>query len=143
MTTVGDKDPTPNTRSATPEKPLSRAEWQLMNLCWRLGNKSTARQIYEASLELKERDYRTVKTMLDRMAAKGYLTVEKLGPLSLFTPAIERRRVIGEAIRDFVDVVLDRALAPLFVHLATEDELELSDEEIAALEDLIEKGKEP
>ena len=123
-------------------KPLSRAEWQLMNLCWRLGQ-STARQVWEASLELKHRDYRTVKTMLDRMASKGYLEVEKLGPLSLFTPTIERRKAVGEAVQDFVDVVLDRALAPLFVHLADEKDLELSDDELAALEKLLDRRKEP
>ena len=33
---------------------LSRAEWALMNLCWRLGT-ATARQIHEESLAIKRR----------------------------------------------------------------------------------------
>ena len=123
-------------------KALSRGEWRLMNLCWRLG-RSTARQVYEASPELKKRDYRTVKTMLDRIAAKGYLTIDKLGPLSLYTPAVERRQAISDAIQDFVDVVLDRTLAPLFVHLASRRELELGDDELEALEKLLHREEEP
>ena len=95
---------------------LSKAEWQLMNLCWKLG-RSTARQIYEASLEQKRRDYQTVKTLLDRMAAKGYLRVEKLGRLCLFRPAVKRSRTVAAAIEEFLGTVLDNTPAPLFLHL--------------------------
>lgn len=120
-----------------PLNKLSRAEWQIMSLCWRLG-RSTARQVYEASLEHKKRNYRTIKTLLDRIAAKGYLRVEKLGPLSIFTPIVERRRAVGEAIRDFIDVVLDHTLAPLFIHLTEKEEL--SEDELRALEQLLDRG---
>ncbi len=107
-----------------------------MNLCWKRG-RATARQIYEDSLARRRRDYRTVKTMLDRIAAKGYLKVEKLGPLCLYTPVVSRREATSRAIREFIDVVLDRTLAPLFLHLAEEEELD--EEELAALRRLIEK----
>lgn len=113
---------------------LSRSEWALMNLCWQLG-KATARQIYEASLVLKQRDYRTVKTLLDRMAAKGWLKVEKLGPLCLFSPAVPRARAQGRAIREFLSNVMGDTLAPLFVHLSKDRRL--SKEEAAELRHLL------
>ena len=105
---------------------LSRTEWTIMQLCWRLG-RATARQIHEASDG--RRDYRTVKTLLDRMAGKGFLRVEKLGRLSLFVPAVSRQRALSEVIADFVDDVLERSVAPLYLHLAERDDL--SPEEVA------------
>lgn len=113
---------------------LSKAEWTLMNLCWEMG-RATAREIYDASLKLKKRDYQTVKTLLDRMAAKGFLKVEKQGPLCMFTPAVRQSSAVSGAIKEFISTVLDDTLAPLFVHLARERRL--SDEEIESLKQLI------
>lgn len=111
-----------------------------MNVCWRLGT-STARQVLEEVAARYERDYQTIKTLLDRITSKGYLTMEKLGPLCLYTPAVERRAAVGEAVRDFVDTVLERRLAPLMVQLVEEEEL--SDEEAQELRALLDvEGKE-
>ncbi len=117
---------------------LSKSEWKLMNFCWRLG-KSTARQIYEESLNEKQRDYQTIKTMLDRMAAKGYLAVEKLGPLCLFSPAVKRSQAVALAIDEFVGTVLDDTLAPLLVHLANDGKM--SPEELDELEKILSERK--
>ena len=123
-----------------PEQKLSRTEWKVMNICWRLGS-ATARQIYEESLGDQDREYRTVKTLLDRIAAKGYLETEKLGPLVVYTPAVERRSTLREAVGDFVDTVLGRSLGPLVLHLAEREDL--SRDERQALEGLIEKFGDP
>ena len=120
----------------TERPPLSKTEWRIMNHCWRLG-KATARQVWERSLEQHDRDYQTVKTLLDRITAKGYLQVEKLGNLCLYTPTVERRAAAGEAVQEFVDVVLDKALAPIFVYLAEKEDL--SQEELETLERLLER----
>lgn len=118
---------------AKPE--LSRAEWLVMNRCWEQG-KATARQIYEATLATKSWNYQTVKTMLDRLTAKGYLTCEKLGPLCLFEPAVPRARVVGRTIDTFWSTVLGNTLAPMFAHLARGGR-KLSQDELAALKKLI------
>ncbi|HKI86533.1 MAG TPA: BlaI/MecI/CopY family transcriptional regulator [Thermoanaerobaculia bacterium] len=119
---------------------LSRTEWKVMNACWALG-RATARQVHE-SLNDRERDYRTVKTLLDRVAAKGYLEVEKLGPLCLYRPAVGHKEALAGAIRDFVGTVLDDRLAPLFLHLGENEEL--SDEELEAARRMLkEQGDKP
>ena len=107
-------------------KRLSRTEWTIMQICWKLG-RATARQVHDASDG--RRDYRTVKTLLDRIAGKGFLRIEKLGRLSLFAPAVTRQRALSEVITDFVDDVLDRSVTPLYLHLAERDDL--SPEEVA------------
>ena len=121
-------------QGARPE--LSKSEWIVMNACWDLG-KSTARQVYEHVAAQKKWDYQTVKTMLDRIAEKGYLNREKLGPLCLFAPAVPRRKAVTRAIENFADTVLGNAVAPLFAHFA--NARKLTDEDLAALKKLIEE----
>jgi BlaI family penicillinase repressor len=118
---------------------LTRAEWQVMNVCWRLG-KATARQVWETIGDAPARDYQTVKTLLDRIAAKRYLKITKLGPLCLFTPAVPRRRALGVAIDDFLGTVLDDAVAPLLQHLTGTGRI--SAEELEALRKLVEAHEE-
>ncbi len=118
---------------------LSRAEWKVMNLCWKM-RKATARQVYEASLRDQERDYQTIKTLLDRVAAKGYLKIEKLGPLNIYAPAVSRASVVAGAVEDFVATVLDNSVAPLFQHLARSETI--SDRELEMLKDLLKKTEE-
>ena len=118
---------------------LSPAEWKVMNLCWKL-RKATARQIYEASLQNQERDYQTIKTLLDRIVAKGYLKMEKLGPLCIFSPAVSRASVVTGAVKDFVATVLDNSVAPLFQHLANTESID--EKELEAIRDLLRKAEE-
>ena len=124
-------------RESSRPRPLSRTEWTIMQLCWKLG-RATARQVHDASDG--NRDYRTVKTLLDRMAAKGFLRIEKLGRLSLFVPAVSRQRAVSEVVTDFVDAVLERSVTPLYLHLAERDDL--SPEEIAFFRRQLEADEE-
>ena len=119
--------------------PLSKTEWTMMNLCWRLG-KATAKQIHEASLVERKREYATVKTLLDRIAAKGYLAVERVGPVKLYRPKVGRRRAVGAAVEDFIDNVLESSLQPLYLHLSQRDNL--SAEEITFFKGQLEKKAE-
>lgn len=118
---------------------LSKAEWVVMNACWELGQ-ATARQVYERTSEARQWDYQTVKTMLDRVAEKGYLKRHKLGPLCLYDPAVSHSKVTRLAVQNFVGTVLGNAVAPLFAHLANNNKL--TDDDIARLKELIEKHEE-
>jgi BlaI family penicillinase repressor len=110
-----------------------------MNLCWKL-RKATARQIYEASLKHQERDYQTVKTLLDRITGKGYLKMEKLGPLCIYSPAVSRASAVAGAVEDFVATVLDNSVAPLFQHFAKNETIE--EQELEILRDMLRKAEE-
>lgn len=118
---------------------LSPAEWKVMNLCWKL-HKATARQIHEASLKHQERDYQTVKTLLDRVTAKGYLKMEKLGPLCIYSPAVSRASAVAGAVEDFIATVLDNSVAPLFQHLAKNETIE--ERELEILRDMLRRAEE-
>ena len=98
-----------------------------MNLCWKLGA-ATARQVHDLSLKEREREYRTVKTLLDRIAAKGYLSTERVDGRLVFTPIVGRAEALRSALADFFDSVLDQSIAPLYLHLVERGDL--SEEEL-------------
>jgi predicted transcriptional regulator len=92
---------------------LSRCEWELMLLCWKLG-RPTAREVHEASLAKKRRDYRTVLATLNNIAAKGFLRVEKnRGPRNVptnrYLPAVSRQEAMEQRIRTFLEEDLEWA----------------------------------
>jgi len=122
-----------------PAPELSKAEWLVMNACWEHKN-FTARDIHELVASHRDWEYQTVKTMLDRLVEKGYLRRDKVGPISVFTPAVPRTRTVRRAIDGFIETVLGNQLGPLFAHLAGGEKL--SDEEVSALKNLV-KENEP
>lgn len=109
-----------------------------MGICWRQG-KCTARQVFEESLQQRHRSYQTIKTMLDRLADKGYLRKEKLGPLWLYQPTISRSKLVARAVENFVETVLDNTVSPLFVHLAQRETL--SSAELDELRQLVQQAE--
>ncbi len=117
---------------------LSRAEWLVMKACWDQ-KKATARNIHVAVASRRRWEYQTVKTMLDRLTDKGYLRREKVGPISVFTAAVPRTKVLRRAIDSFVETVLGSQLAPLFAHLTGREKL--SEDELAALKKLIKENQ--
>lgn len=52
------------------------------------------------------RDYRTILTLLSRMAAKGWLEVEKDGQANYYTAAVPRKKAVQAEIRRFLDEVV-------------------------------------
>jgi BlaI family penicillinase repressor len=87
-----------------------------MRICWDKG-KSSAKIIYEESLKSKKRSYVTVKTILDRLAKKGYLEREMFGPIVLYTPIISQKSATSHTIDDFIKTVMGDHVAPIFMHL--------------------------
>lgn len=115
-------------------KELSKAEWELMNICWKTGE-ATARDIYEETLHSRKRSYHTIKTLLDRMEKKGFLTKSKIGPVWVYAPNVSQQKTRNLAIDDFVSTILDNTIAPLLLHFAKKKSL--NQEEIACLKKLL------
>lgn len=118
---------------------LTKAEWLIMKRCWRAA-RCTAREVYEQTLNERNWQYQTVKTMLDRLALKGYLTVDKIGPICLYKPTVSQAKAAARAVDNFVGTVLDGTVSPLFAHLAKGRKL--SDDEVASLKKLVEDHEE-
>jgi len=115
---------------------LGKTEWELLNICWEKGSKTTAKEIHEASLEKKYRSYVTVKTILDRLVDKGYLIREKLGPIWLYTPDLKKQKVVSRAIEDFLSTVMNSDRVSLVRNLLDGN---LNPEEYNKIKELLEK----
>ena len=117
---------------------LGKTEWALLNICWKKGPKTTAKEIHTESLKNRYRSYVTVKTILDRLVDKGYLEREMLGPVWLYTPKRSPKMVLSSAMDDFMSTVMDHDKMPLLKHLLSDD---ISPEEIQAIQQLIKTRK--
>jgi len=97
-------------------KDLSKTEWFLMNISWKLG-KVPARNIYDIAIKKKDWQYQTAKTILDRLVKhKGYLRREKLGPIWLYEPVVSRTQAVNNAVKEFSGLVLDNEFEPIIKH---------------------------
>ena len=123
---------------------LTAAELRVMKALWELerGNVADIR----AALAKRGQDlaYTTVMTLLNRLAAKGAVTVCKEREPFMYTAAHRRDLVLRDRLREFVREVFDGNADSLVLNLV-EDE-SLSREELRAIEQRIadaERGPAP
>lgn len=109
---------------------FSDAEWQIMNALWKR-HPATAREIIDQIPGEVRWAYTTVKTMLTRLAAKGAVSEQKRGRISVYEPCMEQDQARKKAVRHLFDKVLDGAAAPLMHFLI--EERKISEKEREAL----------
>lgn len=119
--------------------PLAKSELELARVVWRLGE-ATVRQVLEALPRERALDFATVQTYLRRLEAKGYLRAEQRGRTNVYRSRVAPDRVLGEVVRDFLDLVFDGQPLPLVERLI--HDRGLSDEEIAQLQRTLDELKE-
>lgn len=115
---------------------LTDAEWKVMKAVWVL-KKTNVREVFESLQESEGWAYNTVRTLMERLAAKGFLKTKKVGNMYFYTPARSRGTVSAQALWDFVDKVFDGAAGPLVSYAVQEKKL--TPEELEALRKLLEE----
>jgi BlaI family penicillinase repressor len=117
---------------------LTEAEWTIIKAVWD-AEPCTAPAIQEKLFQTTGWHYSTVRTLMDRMAAKGALRAKKQGKLTIYQSAVTR----GEAQRGEMVYALKHifngALTPM-VQCLLEDR-HLDEKELASLEALIKAKK--
>jgi BlaI family penicillinase repressor len=117
---------------------LSRFELGLMQVLWRMG-RAAIREIHEQLPEKKRPAYTTVKTMVNRLEAKGAVhRVRKIGNAHIYEALITRKA----AYRRLLDEVLDLfggSAQPLMAKLLETGKLSLED--IRTLESTVVNAK--
>ena len=108
---------------------LGETEWIVMKCCWKLG-KTSARNVFEESLNFGKRSYQTIKTILDRLVYKGLLEREKFGPIWLYTPLASEETMTTTAIDSFFKIVLGNSFVPVFMRLVEDKKYEKDLDEI-------------
>ena len=113
---------------------LTEAEWAIIKAVWE-NEPCAAPTIQEKLHKHKEWTYSTVRTLMDRMVAKGLLTAEKIRNLTLYRSAITRAQAQKSELLYALKHAFNGALTPMMQCLL--DSHELSADELAELETLI------
>ena len=113
---------------------LSASEWEVMKVMWERGPLAS-RDIYAEVSGERSWAYSTVKTLVRRMVAKGWLAYEQVGNSFLYRAAVPRGKAVRGAVREFTSRVLDGVLSPFVAYYA--EDRELSAEDAAQLEQLL------
>ena len=100
-----------------PHPTLTTQELALMKIVWRRRT-ATVREVYEDLRETRRIAYTTVMTMMNVLAAKGYVTRTKDDRAFRYRPAQQERTVVTSMVREFVNRVFDGASRPLLLHLS-------------------------
>jgi BlaI family transcriptional regulator, penicillinase repressor len=121
-----------------PSIDLSDGEWVIIQAVWER-EPCAAPDIQEALQPSKGWAYSTVRTMMDRMAAKGLLTTEKIRHMTLYRAAVTRPQAQRSELLQTLKRAFDGALTPMVQCML--DTKELNARELAELERLIQQKR--
>ena len=91
-----------STNQADCTHPLSPAQREIMEIVWGNGEVS-ASQVREILAESRDVARNTVRTLLERMEAKGWLAHRVEGRTYLYSPAVPRQTSIGQNVQAIVE----------------------------------------
>jgi BlaI family penicillinase repressor len=117
---------------------IHATEWDVLEALWR-AERGTARELAEALAKKRGWAVSTVKTLLDRMVAKGLVQARQVGNVWEYTPAVPREDARRSAWTEFVDKAFGGATAPALHFLATE--AKVSKKELAELRALLDRKR--
>ena len=109
---------------------LSPAEWEVMKVLWDKGPLA-ARDVFAALPASNDWAYKTVKTLLSRLVAKGALDYDQVGNSYLYRAVAAREELTREEVRGLFQRIVGQAVSPVLAHFI--EEAELTQEEIEAL----------
>lgn len=115
---------------------ISDSEWKVMHVVWRLGT-VTGNDVIAEIVPETGWNPNTVRTLLNRLAEKGILHVEKTRgkekdyPTLIYTPLHSQEECIAVHGRSFLERVFEGDTSKLLVHFAKDGSL--TPEQIAEL----------
>jgi BlaI family penicillinase repressor len=118
---------------------LSNFELDVMGCFW-TSEALTAPQVFKLCGPQRGVTYSTIKTIIDRLEAKGALVrTGNEGRTICYRAAVTRDKVRKPLVKSFLRRVYGEDLRPLFAHLLRDESL--SDEELAYLRQLLKENK--
>ena len=124
---------------AKSQSELTAGEWAIIQAVW--DNEPCAAPTIQEELEKKTGwSYSTVKTMMDRMVAKGLLRTQRIRNLILYNSVITKKEAQRGEIMRAVKRAFGGAMTPMMQFLL--DSKSLTEEELDQLEAMIKSRKE-
>ena len=109
------------TNTSLPE--LTESEWAVIKAVWQL-EPCPAPTVQEHLAAQRDWSVSTVRTVMERMAAKGLLTSEKLRNLTLYRSAVSRQQAQLGELRYALKNAFDGALTPMVQCLLESERLD-------------------
>ena len=119
-----------------PELTLAPTEWQVMKVLWEHGPMA-ARDVFAALPEETDWAYKTVKTLLSRLVAKGALDYDQIGNSYLYRPIIAQDEMTRSEVRTVFERIASKAIPPILANFI--EEADLTKEDIAELKKILNK----
>lgn len=123
---------------ATRDHELTEAEWDIIQVVWE-NEPCAAPSVQEKLAARKKWTYSTVKTLMDRMVAKGLLTTERIRNLMLYRAAVSQEEARRGELLKTVKRAFGGAFTPMMQFMVENDTL--SRRELDELESLIRKKR--
>jgi BlaI family penicillinase repressor len=117
---------------------LTEAEWIIMKVVWE-NEPCAAGTVQEGLANSKDWAYSTVKTTMDRMVEKGFLKIQRIRNLQLFSSVISEVDAKRGEFRKMLKRAFDGALTPM-MQFMIEDE-GLSKTELTQLRELVNQAE--
>jgi predicted transcriptional regulator len=117
-----------------PRVELTEGEWAIMRAVWSL-EPCAAPSVQEALQKTRGWSYSTVRTLMDRMSAKGLLRTEKVRHLTLYRSNVTSEEAQRGEVLSALDQAFEGALTPMVMCLL--DTSNLKESELADLERLV------
>lgn len=115
---------------------LSEMELDIMDIVWRLGE-CTSSQIIDEYCRKRPLAETTIRTVLSNLRKKGYLElVPTVEPTYVYRGAVTRESVARRTLRTLVGRLFEGSPRGAIAYLIEDEELD--DDEIKAIQDLIE-----
>ena len=99
---------------------ISDAEWTALEAIWELGVAGAA-EVIQIVQPRTGWHHRTIRTLLNRLAQKGALTVLKQGGRNVYRPAVSREDCVREASRSFLEKMFRGNIQDLLAHFAQQE----------------------
>lgn len=117
---------------------VTDAELSVLEVLWEQPEGVPVREIVVAIYGRHEHSlHGGVKSFLDRLMEKGYVTVDKSGFAHRFCAKVSRKEFVGRHLKRLAESHFGGSLTPLLLSLL--DQTKLSRKDRAAIENMIEK----
>jgi BlaI family penicillinase repressor len=118
---------------------ITPAEWDIMEVLWQQSPLSAA-EIYKTLQAQTDWTVKTVRSFLDRLVQKKVVQKDKIHGMNVFRPNPKRSRCLRQESESFLQRFFQGNPVSLVRHFVEQESL--SDQDIARLQELLEKKKE-
>ena len=113
------------------------AELEVMQAVWACESPVTRADIEKILYQSHPMAVTTLLTLLTRLGEKGFLSIEKNGRRSYYTPRISQEEYLAQQSKSFVEKLCGGSMSTFATALCNSG---LTKEELAELRDMLERG---